>query len=102
MSVGSAKTKKIQFLTLQNAELVLLVSKLLSVYPVEDMPDDYEHKFIKHSLLNLKLLEAPKPPEPEFKCSVCGIELPEYQARSSRAKCSKCYLIWKKEKRGGK
>ena len=102
MTIRKGRQAKINHLQLRTGELELLIKKLISVYPVDEMPNDAHHKSIKHSLLTLNLLEDPKPPEPEHKCSICGIEIAAYMAKNSSAKCSKCYTAWKKEKRGGR
>lgn len=102
MTIRQKREAKINYLKLRTAELELLVKKFVAVYPIEEMPDDFHHKSIKHSLINLKLLEDPTPPEPEHSCFKCGIEIPAYMANSSKAKCAKCYMEWKKAKRGGR
>jgi len=95
----SFKEKKIEYLTLVNVELEMVIRKLLVIYPIETWPDDNDHNLIKGSITDLKLLTIPQKPVFEHECSRCGCEITKTQATGRIPRCKSCYSKWKREQR---
>lgn len=92
----NVRDKKINYLTLKNRELKLLIEKLLQNLDTENLPQSTVWLLEENGFLG-----GEQKSEPVVKCSDCNTPLggnPSLSRNNSR-RCGKCYLKYKAEQR---